>query len=466
MRALKLAVTQSKNVILESFTAIEDVVVSLFPGAAVLLTGALAAILIARGLGPFGMGQYALVMSVSSFTIGLSDLGIGQTAIRYASRAASHGDVEGQFAILRWTFRLRMLFVLGLSLIIFVLAPAIAGTVWHDASLAPILQLGLLIGIFATLAHVPIIYSQSIRRFRMNSIIQVAQALITLAGILLVALFALWRVELVIFVTVIATLVGALAFVTVTPRAAFFESDTTPSVHLKLRGAFKPPAIKESKQSGLDSSSIGTFARFNFLDQLVSVAVLNVAVWLMGFFLVKSQVGVYTAAVYVALPINILVSAITTALWPRVAAVKTLEGNEDLLRRAMLLTVMTVIGALFYAVFAPLLMPFVFGAGYASGIFVAQLLCFGWCVYVLATPFFLIGYNFGVVKISWLINTGMLVIVVAINVSLLSALGPVAAALAWLIATIFSAACNAIFVWSKMRRLAFQDANLNQPSSE
>jgi O-antigen/teichoic acid export membrane protein len=459
MRPFKSVIAQPKKVIFESLKAIEDVIVSAFPGMASILTGAITAALIARGLGPFGMGQYALIISISSFTIGLSDMGIGQTAIRYASRAVSQGDVEGQFAILRWTFRLRMLFVLGLSLVVFVLAPTIAGTIWHDNSLTPILQLSLLIGIFATLAHVPIIYSQSIRRFRMNSIIQVAQALISFAGILLVAFFALWHVELVIIVSVIATCVGALAFITVTPKAAFFKFDISwRSIHFKLRGALTPPAIKGGETSASDSSSIGSFARFNFLDQMVSVGAANAAVWIMGIFLIKSQIGVYAAAGYVALPISILLTAIGTALWPRVAAATTLEGNKDLLRRAMLLTIVTVIGALFYAVFAPLLMPFVFGAGYASGILIARLLCLGWCVTLFALPIGLVGYNFGVVRISWLINVVVLTIIITVNVWLLPIIGPLAAASAFVISAIFGAASNGIFLWSRMRRFTTQEA--------
>jgi stage V sporulation protein B len=450
-------IEQPRKVIFESLKAIEDVIVSTFPGIATLLTGVIMATLIARGLGPFGMGQYALVISVSSFIIGLSDMGIGQTAIRYASRAASQGDSEGQFAILRWTFRLRMLFVLVLSLVVFVLAPTIAGTIWHDNSLTPILQLSLLIGIFATLAHVPIIYSQSIRRFRMNSVIQVAQALISFGGILLVAFFALWHVKLVISVTVIATAVGALAFITVTPKAAFFKFDTSwRSVHFKLRGALTPPAIKGGETSALDPSSIGSFARFNFLDQMVSVAALSAAVWIMGIFLIKSQIGVYAAASYVVLPISMLVTAINTALWPRIAAATTFKENKGLLRSAMLLTIVAVIGALFYAVFAPLLMPFVFGAGYASGILVAQLLCIGWCIYLLSLPIGLVGYNFGVVRISWLIHLAQLIIIITINVWLLPIIGPLAAALAFVIATIVATVWVGIFLWSRMRRFTTQ----------
>ena len=458
MRRFGSVIAQPKKVIFESLKAIEDVIVSAFPGVASLLTGAIMGALIARGLGPFGMGQYALVMSVSTFTVGLSDMGIGQTAIRYASRAASQGDAEGLLAILRWTFRLRMLFVLGLSLIVFVLAPTIGGTIWHDTSLTPILQLSLLIGIFATLAHVPIIYSQSIMRFRMNSIIQVAQALISFAGILLVAVFALWHVELVIIVSVIASLIGALAFITVTPKAAFFNLDTSwRSVHFKLRGALTPPEIKGGELSAFDSSSIGSFARFNFVDQMVSVAITSAPIWIMGIFLVKSQVGIYTVATYVGMPISVLLTAITTALWPRVAAATTLKGNKDLLRKAMPLAIVTVIGALFYAVFAPLLMPFVFGAGYASGILVAQLLCLGWCVYLLTQPINLVCFNFGGVRISWLINVVVLAIIVTVNVWLLPIIGVLAAASAFFVAQIVSGACSVVFLWIRMKQSAKQD---------
>jgi O-antigen/teichoic acid export membrane protein len=459
MWSFKSAIALPKKVIFGSLKAIEDVTVSTFPGIATLLTGAITAALIARGLGPFGMGQYALVISVSTFTIGLSDMGIGQTAIRYASRAASQGDVEGQFAILRWTFRLRMLFVLGLSLAVFVLAPTIAGTIWHDNSLTPILQLSLLIGIFATLAHVPIIYSQSIRRFKMNSIIQVAQALISFAGILLIAFFALWHVELVIIVSVIAAAIGAFAFITVTPKAAFFKFDTSwRSTHFKLRGALTPPAVKGGASSAFDSSSIGSFARFNFVDQMVSAAVSSAPIWIMGIFLIKSQIGVYTAATYVAFPISLLITAVSTAFWPRVAAATTLKGNKDLLRRAMLLTIITVIGALFYAVFAPLLMPFVFGAGYASGILVARLLCFGWCIYLFAVPIGLVGYNFGVVRFSWLINLAQLIIIITINVWLLPIIGALAAASAFVIATTAGSVWDGLFLWSRMRQSTTQEA--------
>ena len=103
-------------------------------------------------------------------------------------------------------------------------------------------------------------------------------------------------------------------------------------------------------------------------------------------------------------------------------------------------------------------MPLVFGTGYASGILVAQLLCFGWCIYLLALPIGLVGYNFGVVRISWLINAVVLIIIITVNIWLLPIIGPLGAASAFAISTAFSAACNGIFVWSKIRRFTAQEA--------
>jgi len=292
----------------------------------------------------------------------------------------------------------------------------------------------------------------------MNSIIKVAQALISFAGILIVAFFALWHVQLVIIVTVIATAIAALAFITVTPKVALFKFDRSwRPIHFKLRGALAPPAIKSGDPSAFDSSSIGSFARFNFLDCLVGQGITFAAVWIIAIFLVASQLGVYTVATYVGLPITILITAITIAFWPRVASVTTLKENKALLRRAMLLTIVAVIGALFYAVFAPLLIPFVFGARYASGIPVARLLCLGYCVWLLTLPINLICFNFGGVRIGWLINLLALSIIVTVNVWLLPIIGVLAAALAWFIAQIASGACTGIFLWSRMKRFTTQD---------
>ena len=105
------AVHWVKEKFLRTRRGIIDVGLSLVPQLVKSATGFLSSILIARGLGPAGMGQYALILSLTDTVTSLSDLGIGQTALRYASLSASQGDSKGQMAVLRWAARLRLLLV-------------------------------------------------------------------------------------------------------------------------------------------------------------------------------------------------------------------------------------------------------------------------------------------------------------------------------------------------------------------
>ena len=66
-----------------------DVALGLVPQGLAAITGFVGSVLIARGLGPARLGEYALVMSVAGLATSLADLGVGQTAIRFAARAAS-----------------------------------------------------------------------------------------------------------------------------------------------------------------------------------------------------------------------------------------------------------------------------------------------------------------------------------------------------------------------------------------
>src|SRR5271157_6037324 len=134
--------------ILDSRKVIEDVIISIFPQLVSLIVGLFTAILVARGLGPKGMGDYALIVSISTVAGMLSDLGISRTALRFSSRAASKGDKETQYSILRWAFRLKITFVLAITIIIFMITPIIASDLWNAGYLIPLMWLILLTGIF------------------------------------------------------------------------------------------------------------------------------------------------------------------------------------------------------------------------------------------------------------------------------------------------------------------------------
>lgn len=441
-----------RKVLVHSLKAIEDVLVSMFPQAVGLATGLITAGLLARGLGPAGMGQYVLVLSIPTFIVSLSDLGIGQTAIRYASRAAAQGDVEGQFAVLRWAFRLRMMLVLIFALAVFTLAPFLAGVVWHDSTLTGVIQLGLLIGIFGALAHVPTVYFQSIKRFRTNSTIQMAQTLVSFSGIIVIALLHAWRLPFVIGVTVLASGLAAFAFITVTPKSALFKFERSSTVTgPQLRTILATPKIESHDAQSMDQSTISTFARYMALSSILYLILGNADIWLMGILLTKGEIGIYGIATSVTLPLLVLYSAINVALWPRASAVTSPGGVKSLLRTTLQLSLLVTIGSLAYAFFAPFLVPYVFGPLYLTSIFLAQLLCLRYVILIATDPIALIGYNFGLVRDYVWITLIELIVVVGIDVWLLPIVGPMAAALALIAAAALGAALVGLLIWRKMK---------------
>src|SRR5450432_2351476 len=109
--------------------------VAMIPQGVRVVAGLVTYVSLARGLGPYGLGQYALCLSVAEVTGQLSELGLGQTGTRYASRAHARGDREGQMAVLRWAFRMRMAVVLMVSVGVYFLVPNLTRYLWHDEHL-------------------------------------------------------------------------------------------------------------------------------------------------------------------------------------------------------------------------------------------------------------------------------------------------------------------------------------------
>jgi O-antigen/teichoic acid export membrane protein len=432
-----------KNLVANSRSGIDDVIISIIPQAFTLIIGIFTSVLIARGLGPNGMGEYALVLSLTILVTGLSDLGIGQTAIRFASRAAFHRDIKSQFAVLRWAFRTRMALAALIASIIYLLAPILAGRIWQDPDLTDPLRLGLLIGIFTALAHVPTIYFQSLKRFRANTIVSIGQTSISFLGILILALLNSWSLNLVIFVSIVATGIGALIFIILIPKSALF--DFSEFKDLRSSKNFWQVPTKET-----DKGEVESFAFFITISSILVMLASQADVWLMGIFLDNSQIGIYSVAKNYTLPIVMVLSAINMILWPRASVLINSKDTFNLLHATLKLSLITALACLVYTIFAPMTMVWVFGQAYSSGILLAQMLCFRYCISLLVCPIGLIGYNFGFVRIYWLINLVQLIIIIVLNIMLLPKIGPIGSAIALIASEIVSILCIGFMIRRKL----------------
>jgi len=433
---------------------IKDTIVSFIPQAVTLLTGIITSVLIARGLGPTGMGQYALILSFSGLAAILSDLGIGSTAIRFASRSASSGDTVGQYAILRWAFRIRMFLVCITTCVIFLIIPFIAEKVWNVGNLTFLMRLSLLIGIFGAISSIPIIYFQSLKRFKMNTTVLVGQTLFFFIGILIIAIVNRWSLRVIIIVSVLTSGITSLIFLFLVPKTAIFNKDEFLTIlKSKFRSTFQLSIKYSDKIGKADDIGINAFAFYLVLSAIVLQVTLRADIWLMGVYLDKSQIGVYNVATKFTMPLAMVLGAINTALWPRASSLVSDRKIKELLHKTFRLSVLVAFCSLFYSIFAPLLTPYIFGSKYEAGIHLGQILCLRYFIAIMICPLSIIGYNFGLVGVYSLINFIQMIIVICINLLLLPKMGAMGSALALIAYELFGGILIALIIRRKMIKI-------------
>lgn len=424
-------INKLKDMLIKSRKGISDVAVSLVPQVISAASGFIVSILLARGLGASGMGKYSLVTSVSGLVIGLSDLGISQTAIRFASRAVSLGKINVQREVFRWAFRIRMLIVTSLTLIVILAAHFISAGLWHDQNLDFLIKLSLLTGIFGALSSIPTMYYQSLKDFKKNAMVSVIQTLINMFSIVIIFLLNKTQLKLVISANVLATAFGALIFLSIVPRDIFIGKKSIQK--FSILDYFKCPNVNDENQGSSKVSEMGSFALYMIISAIAVTITLRSDVWLMGFYLNKSQVGLYSVASRFTLPLTMLLGALNTVLWPRASSVVDKYHLKQLLKKTFGLSIGISILTVLYSIFAPLIAPYIFGETYRGSTLLGQILCIRYSIAILICPIGVIGYSFGMVKIYSLINIIQLVAVIATNIILLPLIGPTGAAIALII---------------------------------
>lgn len=419
-----------KNIIfkdlISSKEGIRDVLISILPQIASAASGFIISIFLARGLGAEILGKYVLIMSFTTVISGLSDLGINQTAIRFASRSVSAGKGDSQMSYLRWAFRLKLSLVLLLLIIAYFFAPSVAINFWKVENLTSLIRLNLLLVLFAVFSTIPNIYFQSLKKFGKNAVVAISQSLINVAGILFLAYYNLWSLEYVVIVSLISNFMGAIIFLFLVPKGVIWKlSDFKNQSASIFRKLYKSPA--DDIQS---EHTPGTFAFYMVLASVIVMFTMQADVWLMGYFLQKDQVGIYNVATKLAQPLIMFLTAFNTAIWPRASSIVSTDDTISFLKKTLKISLLVFIAAFIYSVGVPYLIPLIYGKAFSASVLIGQLLCLRYSISILVSPVGIIGYNLGLVRIYWINNLVQLVVVVLINIFLLPVIGPVASAIA------------------------------------
>ncbi len=444
-----------KDYIFRSRQGIKDLVVSMASSLATASLGLITSVLVARSLGPREMGRYALVLSVSTAVLSLSNLGINQTAIRFAAMAVARDDTSGQMAVLRWAFRLRVLIVLGLCGLTFAIAPYISLHLWHDTNLAYLIRISMLTCVFSAVGSIPTIYFQSVRLFTMNAVVVVSQSLVSILGIALIAANREWSIERVVQVSVVSTGLGAFAFLLLVPYESFIDwRELKQPWSRLLEGIWRVPGEEQKKlASHLDPTSPQMFGFYLLLSSVICTLLISADVWMMGNFVDKNQIGLYSVAMRLTGPLVIALGALNTVLWPRASGLTSAHEIRIQLGRTIRLGALAAIGCSIYSIFGPLAISFLFGPAYRNSVFLSQLLCIRYSIAIFTGSVGVIGYSFGMARRYWWINSLQLATVLFVNYLLLPRIGVIGAAIALILSEVIGLSLVGSFIWNRYKHL-------------
>lgn len=436
-------------------TGARDIGLSLLPQLSTAFFGFIISIFIARGLGPEELGKYVLINSFIALISGFSDLGINQTAIRFASRAVSQNQIDLQHNFLRWSLRIRLVLVSILILITYVIAPFIAKNFWNVSSISYLIRINLLIVFFNVFSSIPIIYFQSRKKFGKNAVVSIGQTVVNFSGIGVIALLGLWSLEYVVFISVLSSACAMLIFIFIVPKSVFWRSsDFKKSKLNQIKSLFKSPQEKNIVNSLEEKTTPDAFTYYMILTSVIVIITMQSDVWLMGHYLSKDQVGIYNVAMKLAAPLVMFLNAFNISLWPRASALVKINEINFFLRKTVKVSFLVFLVALLYSFFVPILIPVLYSSSYSNSIFIGQLLCFRYCISILVCPVGIIGYSLGLVRIYWIINLFQLILVLFINIILLPVLGPVASAISLICNELVGFILTGIIIWRKINNLS------------
>lgn len=444
---------KTRSAFIGSSQGIKDIIVSMMPQIISFFTGFLSSVLIAHGLGPDGMGLYSLILTIPNVLINLSDLGVGQTALRYVSQAEAYGDKEAAAGILRWAFRLRIIIITIISLFTMIFVPILTNEIWHRANISYLVIFSLLISFFNAVAVIPTIYLQAQQNFIVNSLVRIGQLLLSFSGIVLLAILKAWKVDYLVSITVFTAFLSSIAFIIIVPKKYLWNRAEAISLFKRgLKNLLNPPqySFLESKSS---TDSVEKFAFYMMIASLFNAITLQLDVWIMGIFLNNSDIGIYSAAQKFSLPLVVFLYGLSTALWPRVSGAITKDRILELFRKSLIVSIPSFVFAFIYSMSIPLLLPLFFGNRFSTGIQVGQLLCLRYSISLLYVPMFIIGYALGMAKSYWIINIIQFLVVLFVNLLLLPRIGVKGAAIALICYEMVGGILVTILIFRKIREL-------------
>jgi len=416
------------SAILRSPTAYQSVVV--FAGhLATAGLGFAAVLVVSRTLGPTQFGVFSTALAVLTLTAGLADLGLNTSLVRFASLYLETNPHRAAL-MFRVALEIRLLVSILILAAGSLLARPLAMLIFHRSEAVTYLALALA-GAVVTLFVNYILYAlQAYQLFIRLSAWMVAMNIVKLglvAGLLVIGyLFPLAALA----AYVAAPLTGALAGWWLLPRNFG-------------RGQF----------GGERRECLGEllhFSKWVMVSYLATGIIGRINVLLLSAFRGNHEVGIYSAALQLAMVFPVLLGAIATVLLPKVSRMTDRQQLATLIKRSLMITGMAVLALMPAFFLSQPLIGLVFGQKYLASSGVFRILFLNFMISLLINPIGTVIYAIDRPQAAAAVNVLQAIISIAGNYLLIPSYGAYGAAYTYLALTVVGGGILVVYIWLKV----------------
>lgn len=375
-------------------------------------------LMISRQLGPEDFGRVAVFLAFAATVLGVTDLGLGTTAIRLI---ASYLDSDPRRAIS--TMRVIVVLELCTGVLVLLVGWALVGplsSAFGGDDLEPVIELAVLASALGSASAFigPLLVAHG--RFVSNAVLTVVPAASRLVG--LVVLASLDEVTLTSVLVLYTALTGALVV---------FGALLAPRSYL----------TREARElDGQSLKEIFGFSKWIFLTLIAAAIAGRLDYFLLARLEGPRTVGLYAAAVQLTSVLPLLVSAIGTVLLPHVSRLTTRQELEHYMRRALRGSVALALLVAPAVLLGPPLISVLFGERFAGAAGPFRVMVLNAMVMMVVAPINMVLLALDKPKWLTMVSYAQLGLTIGLHVLLIPVLGAVGAALTGLVSTALAGA--------------------------
>ena len=411
------------------------------------LFGLLLNVVIARQLGVDGTGRFYLSLSCVSIAIMISQVGLGQSLLRFVSISSAQENWETVKGVVQMSGRLCLLISLIVAILIYFTSPIIAEHVFHAPPIGPLIQ-------WMALAIVPgalfVLNGYSLQALgKIKSSVFVNGVSMPMFGIF----------SMLVLIPIYGIKGSVLAFVLSSFMTYFLSGYLLYKYTPQLRG-------------GAGTFNLSRLLKSNVPLFWVSLAQLTIA-WssnmMLGIWGTDADVGIFSVANKTAILVTFILSCVNTVIAPTFAALYQ-EGDidklQDVVIKASLLVFVIAAPVVLVLMAIPGLIMSMFGDEFARGAPVLVILALGQFFFVITgTVGFLLTMS-GHEVIMRNIMIACSIVLMILNWILIPRFGVYGAATAISITLILQNLIISVAVWKKIGVVAIPFINSLFPKSK